>query len=155
MTKELIDLFIELDKLEESMLKKAVSIVRQKLEEGGIGTAVEVIDIDNPKNYENNNENGEIVAVDDIAIDVIKTGTVSTHHPITTDHQQPSTQSSKNLEGNTEVNIDFGTQKQRTQLRNIRCIWVGSEWRFSCDNLPSRVGLYLVSVLGVQAGVRD
>ena len=55
-TKEPINPFIELDKLEESMLKKAVSIVRQKLEEGGIGalTEVEVIDVNNRKNHKNN-----------------------------------------------------------------------------------------------------
>ena len=52
-TKELIDLFIELDKLEETFLKKVVSIVRQKLEDAGIGnrTEVEVIDVDAEHKY--------------------------------------------------------------------------------------------------------
>ena len=95
-TKELIDLFIELDKLEETFLKKAISIVRQKLEEGEIGTAVEVIDVDAERNFLNENE-----ATNDVneAVNVaIETGTVSTHHPITTDHQRPSTQPSSHLQ---------------------------------------------------------
>ena len=87
-TKELIALFIELDKLEEIFLKKAISIVRQKLEDAGIGTRteVEVIDVIN-NGEEIKQKNEETNVVNDIVGGVIETGTVSTHHPITTDHQ--------------------------------------------------------------------
>ena len=45
-------LFIELDELDENLLKKAVLMIREKLE-GAVEASVEVIDVDSPNTISN------------------------------------------------------------------------------------------------------